>query len=138
SYIVVRLPVHLDGQQNIYFDKESDIPSTLEKGQHTKLTRYFDLCKNNPDYEKIQNLRYIDMPNIIFRKIIIGFEDIRTIEGVRYKTFKEAAAQIRLADDDDECDKYLKEAVTHKIPIQLKQLFASIIIYYQPANLKEL
>ena len=51
----------MENQQNIYFEKNSDIPSTLEKGKHTKLTRYFELCKNNPDNEEIQNLRYIDV-----------------------------------------------------------------------------
>ena len=181
SHTVERLPVHLEGQQNVYFRKGQDIPSMLEKGQHTKLTRYFELCENNPDDPDIQKLKYIDVPKhyiweennwrkrkrggekVISRMHFVnpkneerfylrailngmecakGFDDAMTIEGVKYNSYKEAAANLGLVDDDDECDaclkECLKEAVTFKMPYQLRQLFASIIIYCQPANLKEL
>ena len=62
SHTVIRLPVHLDGQQNIIFEQDKDISSTLKKGKHTKLTRYFELCKKNPSNTTIQSLRYIDVP----------------------------------------------------------------------------
>src|ERR1043165_2102708 len=178
SHTVVRLPVHLDGQQNVIFEKDTDISSTLKKGKHTKLTRYFELCKKNPLNTTIQSLRYIDMPkhyiwnrnnnwqkrkrggeNVISRMYFVnpkdeerfyfrallnlikgakGFEDVRTIDGTVYSTYKEAAAYMGLVDDDDECDACLEEASYFKMPYQLRQLFASIIIYCQPANLKDL
>ena len=176
SHTVVRLPVHLDGQQNVIFEKDNDISSTLEKGKHTKLTRYFELCRKNP--LNTQSLRYIDVPKyytwnksnnwqkrkrggekvisqmyfvnpkdeerfylralLNFVKGAKGFEDVRTIEGNVYSTYKEAAAFMGLVDDDDECNNCLEEAAYFKMPYQLRQLFASIIIYCQPANLKEL
>jgi len=177
SHTVERLPVHLEGQQNVYFRKGQDIPSMLEKGQHTKLTRYFELCENNPDDPDFQKLKYIDVPKhyiweendwrkrkrggekVISRMHFVnpkneerfylrailngmecakGFDDAMTIEGIKYNSYKEAAAKLGLVDDDYECDACLKEAVGFKMPYQLRQLFASIIVYCQPANLKEL
>jgi len=67
-----------------------------------------------------------------------SFEFVRTINGVTYNTFKEAAYQLGLVDDDNECDACLKEAATYQMPIQLRQLFASILVYCQPASVKAL
>ena len=67
-----------------------------------------------------------------------GFEDVRTIDGTVYSTYKKAAAYMGLVDDDDECGNCLEEAAYFKMPSQLRQLFASIMIYCQPANLKVL
>jgi len=67
-----------------------------------------------------------------------NFKDCRTINEIVYPTFKEAARQLGLVDDDKECDACLSEAITFKNPFKLRHLFASIIVYCQPANLKEL
>ncbi|CAG8551625.1 6888_t:CDS:2, partial [Gigaspora rosea] len=63
SHTVYRLPVHLEGQQQVYFKDNSNIPAVLDKAQYTKLTRYFDLNANNPDNELLHGLRYKDIPN---------------------------------------------------------------------------
>ena len=177
SHTVERLPVHLDGEQNIYFRKDQDIPSMLEKGQHTKLTRYFELCKDNSEDPFFQKLKYIDVPKyfiwkennwvkrkrggakVISRMHFVnpkneerfylrailnraegrtGFDNTMTINATKYNSYKEAAAQLGLVNDDGECDACLTEAITYKMPYQLRQLFASIIVYCQPANLKDL
>ena len=65
SHTVVRLSVHLKGQQQVPFDPSEQsqlVKQAAEAGKHTKLTRYFELCKNNPDHELIKTLRYIDIP----------------------------------------------------------------------------
>ena len=67
-----------------------------------------------------------------------NFKDCRTINEIVYPTFKEAARQLGLVDDDKECDACLSEAITFKNSFKLRHLFASIIVYCQPANLKEL
>ncbi|CAI2197220.1 8351_t:CDS:1, partial [Funneliformis geosporum] len=48
SHKVERLPVHLEDQHNVIFQKNEDLSKKLEKSSHTKLTRYFQMCKNNP------------------------------------------------------------------------------------------
>ena len=64
SHKVERLPIHLPNQQNVTFrdDEGEDITIILEKSSHTKLTRYFEICKENQDHLFIANLRYIDFP----------------------------------------------------------------------------
>ncbi|CAG8762301.1 12453_t:CDS:1, partial [Gigaspora rosea] len=57
SHTIVRLLVHLKGQQQVYFDQTKQIQSVkkaAEAGKHTKLTRHFELCKNNPDHVLIK------------------------------------------------------------------------------------
>jgi len=62
-----------------------------------------------------------------------SYENIRTINGILYDTFEEAVRQLGLIDDDDdEFDKCLKEAVTFKMPTQLRRLFASILLFCDP------
>ena len=62
SYTVKRLSVHLSNQQSITFHKSGELSSVLRSNIHTKLTRYFELCANNPDDEEIQQLKYADVP----------------------------------------------------------------------------
>jgi len=60
SHKVECLPVHLSNQQLVIFREGENISTLLEKFLHTKLTRYFELCVNDP--ESNSNLRYIDFP----------------------------------------------------------------------------
>src|SRR5581483_166480 len=67
-----------------------------------------------------------------------SFDDIKTIYGIKYNTFKEAAFQLGLVDDDNECNICLSEATTYQMPSQLRQLFVTILLYCQPASVKSL
>ena len=67
-----------------------------------------------------------------------SFADLRTVNDVEFSTFKEAAYQLGLVDDDNECDACLSEAITYQMPSQLRQLFVSMLVYCQPANIKAL
>jgi hypothetical protein len=67
-------------------------------------------------------------------KAPISFEDLRTVNGVLYNTFKEACSALGLLEDDDEWDKCLEEAGATKMGKQLRYLFATILIYCTPAH----
>ena len=59
-----------------------------------------------------------------------SYENIRTINGILYNTFEKAVWQFGLIDDnDDEFNECLKEAITFKMPTELRRLFASILIF---------
>lgn len=61
-------------------------------------------------------------------------DDLRTVEGVRYPTFKEAAARLGLLEDDAEWDAAMEEAASMQSPASLRQLFAALLLCCSPAN----
>lgn len=71
-----------------------------------------------------------------------SYADLRTvyrsIDGVRtaviFPTFKDAARDLGLLEDDDEWDRCLEEAAAEKMPVQLCELFSSILIFNSPAD----
>src|SRR5260364_31798 len=69
---------------------------------------------------------------------IKSFDDLKILNGVEYDSYKDVAFQLGLVDDDDECDACLEEAATYNMPSQLRHLFAFLLVYCQPANVKDL
>ena len=66
-----------------------------------------------------------------------SYNDMRTINRNLYDTYEEAVRELGLLDDEnDEFDKCIKEAATYKMPSKLRQLFASILLFCDPRELK--
>jgi hypothetical protein len=169
----------LPEKQPITFNPSQSLSSVLEKGKHTKLTRYFELCANNPDDKAIKEMTYLEVPKfytwntttnnwqkrkqggakVLSRIYFVNprdterfylrallnlrmgaksFKDLRTVEEIEYSSYQEAAFHVGLVDDDNECFLCLAEAVQYKMPSQLRHLFAFILVYYKPVNVKEL
>lgn len=63
----------------------------------------------------------------------VSFQDLRTIDGIVYDTFCQAATHLGLIRDDDELRKTLQEGALIQMPRQLRYLFAHICIHCQPA-----
>eukprot|EP00112_Aurelia_sp_Birch-Aquarium-sp1_P004007 Seg1452.17 transcript_id=Seg1452.17/GoldUCD/mRNA.D3Y31 product="hypothetical protein" protein_id=Seg1452.17/GoldUCD/D3Y31 len=63
-----------------------------------------------------------------------SFEDLRTVEGHTYDTFKEAARSMGLLEDDDEWRRCMQEAVIVSLPSQLRQLFTTLLIFNNPTD----
>ena len=61
-----------------------------------------------------------------------SFEDLRTVEGVRYDTFREACIAHGLLSDDGEWRLCLQEAVEFQTGHCLRQLFTTLLIYCNP------
>ena len=61
------------------------------------------------------------------------FKDVRNVNGIDYNTYEEAARQHGLLDEqNNEVDKCLEEAANYKMSPQLRQLFASILLFCNP------
>ncbi|UYV75884.1 hypothetical protein LAZ67_13001669 [Cordylochernes scorpioides] len=60
--------------------------------------------------------------------------DLRTVDDIVCSTFKEAAQRRGLLADDSEWDACLAEAALFQMPCQLRQLFATILIYNNPTD----
>lgn len=63
-----------------------------------------------------------------------SFDDIRTVDGVVYDTYKQAAVAANLFDDDKMWEDTLAEAAAMGSPTQLRELFASLLIFAEPAD----
>lgn len=64
----------------------------------------------------------------------VSFEALRTVDGVTYLTFAEAALASGLMQDDNEWRICLQEAVSSQFPKQLRLLFATILNHCVPAR----
>lgn len=67
-----------------------------------------------------------------------SFEDLRTIDGIEYPTSKDAALAAGYLENDSEWEHCLTEAAQFKMPYQLRQLFAIILVYSLPSDVKGL
>lgn len=63
-----------------------------------------------------------------------GYEDLRTVNGVVYHTFKEAAKAMNLLDDDENWNQTMDEAIQYRMPSQLRMVFATILEFAKPLN----
>ncbi|UYV61908.1 K02A2.6-like [Cordylochernes scorpioides] len=61
-----------------------------------------------------------------------SLEDLRTVDDIVCSTFKEAAQRRELLADNSEWDAGLAEAALFQMPCQLRQLFATILIFNNP------
>ncbi|UYV82863.1 hypothetical protein LAZ67_22001131, partial [Cordylochernes scorpioides] len=148
SHTICRLAVHLPNFQSVYFVEGSE-EQALENAsrRRTTLTAWFQLnCVN----VSARSLLYGDIPSAyVFRQnqwsarvrggaLCIGraqsFEDLRTVDDIVCSTFKEAAQRRGLLADDSEWDACLAEAALFQMPCQLRQLFATILIYNNPTD----
>ena len=75
---------------------------------------------------------------LLHRKGATSFEDLRTVDGELHHTFKDAAKAIGILDDDAELVRCLEEAVIINMPPQMRQLFATLIIFQTPADTRAL
>jgi hypothetical protein len=48
-----------------------------------------------------------------------SLDDMGTVNGVSYLTYKEAAFHTKLLASDEECDRAIEEATTFQMPMQL-------------------
>uniref|UniRef100_A0A8C5R4S8 ATP-dependent DNA helicase n=1 Tax=Leptobrachium leishanense TaxID=445787 RepID=A0A8C5R4S8_9ANUR len=67
-----------------------------------------------------------------------SFEHIRTVGGVQFPTFKEAAQRLGLFQDEELWDLTLHEASSEMMPQLLRELFANICALASPPNAKQL
>ncbi|KMQ89177.1 hypothetical protein RF55_11214 [Lasius niger] len=66
------------------------------------------------------------------------FENLRTVNGVLYETFKDEAIAKNLVEADDLWAKTLEEATESHMPAQPRELFAYICIFGTPTNVPTL
>ena len=71
---------------------------------------------------------------LLHRPGVTSFEDVRTVDGETFATFKQAAMHLGLMEDDQEWRNCLEEASLLQMPAQMRELFATILIFNSPTN----
>lgn len=62
------------------------------------------------------------------------YEDIRTVNGATYPTFKQACYSLGLLNHDKEWNDAIKEAQQRATPNQLRELFVTILIFCEVSD----
>ncbi|XP_062114746.1 uncharacterized protein LOC133825867 [Humulus lupulus] len=69
---------------------------------------------------------------------LMSFEDLRTVEGILAPIFCGAATMHGLLQRDNNLEDYLHEAYLYQMPSSLRRLFATILVYCNPTNPRDL
>ncbi|PIA38864.1 hypothetical protein AQUCO_02700218v1 [Aquilegia coerulea] len=75
---------------------------------------------------------------LIHKRSPTSFDDLKIIQGIMHNTFKEAAEQMGLLERDSAAFDCLAEATISRMPSALRGLFASILVFYNPAGVRHL
>ncbi|XP_076927855.1 uncharacterized protein LOC143591556 [Bidens hawaiensis] len=145
---VLTLQVHLPNKQMVRF-RDDDIMSEAvdrERNKKTMLTAFFEtnrldempqrgrLVSANPAEGERYYLHLL-LSNV---KGPTSFEDLCTVNGVKYPTFRRAALEIGLIENDDCLSQCLTEASLFQFPKALRGLFATILIFCKPGDVRKL
>uniref|UniRef100_A0A453I9Q3 ATP-dependent DNA helicase n=1 Tax=Aegilops tauschii subsp. strangulata TaxID=200361 RepID=A0A453I9Q3_AEGTS len=63
-----------------------------------------------------------------------SFQDLRTVNGIVYSTFHEAAERRGLIESDNTINECLDEAKVFHMPSSLRRLFSTILVFCEPSN----
>ncbi|XP_021991133.1 uncharacterized protein LOC110887877 [Helianthus annuus] len=164
--VVMRLPFHLSGQQNVVYGADDDIDNVLSKPSVAS-SIFVQWMKLNETNEDARKLTYVDFPSKFvwilkdrcwqvrkmyqcvgrihsvsptlgepyFLRILLNkvkgprsFEEIRTVNGQLFPTFKDACYARGLLDDDNEYVEAIKEASFEGHAGYLRVLFATLLL----------
>ncbi|KAG3069795.1 hypothetical protein PC122_g16436 [Phytophthora cactorum] len=143
THAITQLTIHLENEQMVTFRSSDDPAVVVTRGKHTMLTRFFELCASEaPENQVAKSALYQDIPKLFQwdTKAKRGStcacccateKDLRTVDGVTYDSYREAALHAGYLEDDSEWVACMTEASQFRMPYQLRQLFATIIVYSQ-------
>lgn len=95
------------------------------KRNSNALGRIFNI---NPANSDLHHLRLL----LLHVKGATCYADLRTFNGRTYASYAEACVARKLTFDDTEWQKCMKEAAQWKMPVQLREFFASILAHCSP------
>uniref|UniRef100_A0A8C5M2A9 ATP-dependent DNA helicase n=1 Tax=Leptobrachium leishanense TaxID=445787 RepID=A0A8C5M2A9_9ANUR len=119
-------------QHYVFHQKKTTWERRLRHRENNTIGRMYSVNINS-DVERFC-LRLL----LLHIKGATSFEHIRTVGGVHFPTFKEAAQRLGLFQDDELWDLTLQEASNEMMPQLLRELFANICALASPPNAKEL
>lgn len=109
------------------FDKTTTLWKPRQRGATNIIPRMYSVSPRDDERFYLRLL-------LLHVKGARSFEDLRSIDGTMYNTFREAADARNLIANDTEWQRCLAEAVTSEMPSELRQLYALICIFNRPKH----
>ena len=159
---VLRLAVHLENKQPVYFSEQAELKDVLSKQRDTTLTGWFVA---NQSFHSAKEITYTNFPDkfvcdkserkwkprvkghpvegerFYLRMLLnhvtgcTSFQCIRTLaDGTVCESYKEAARSLGLLEDDKELDECLTDETASAMPPQMRQLFVTILLFNVPTD----
>ncbi|XP_061364451.1 uncharacterized protein LOC133307903 [Gastrolobium bilobum] len=111
---VQRLPFHLPNEKSVVFSDHASI-TDVKTGAESRQSMFESWMDANKKYQEGRNLTYAD------------YEDLRTVNGVLFPTYKDVCYSLGLLDDDNEYIDAIKEASSWGSATYLRNLFALLL-----------
>ncbi|KAG6713098.1 hypothetical protein I3842_05G134100 [Carya illinoinensis] len=134
---VYSLHLHLEDQHQVTFRANENLINVLNSDRGLvgkKKTVIGRIVTANP----FEGERYYLRILLNHVRGPLSFEDLRTVDGVVAPTFREAATMHGLLQRDNSLEDCLHEASLYQMPSSLRRLFATILVYCNPTNPREL
>ncbi|XP_076905295.1 uncharacterized protein LOC143561020 [Bidens hawaiensis] len=124
---VIRLPFHLPGQQQVTYGPDDDIDDVLNKPSWERRKQGFSIGRIHQVSPSLGEAYFL---RILLNKVKgpKSFDDIRTVDGQTYPTFRDACYARGLLDDDMEYIEAIKEASASGSGYYLRALFGSMLL----------
>uniref|UniRef100_I1QF23 ATP-dependent DNA helicase n=2 Tax=Oryza glaberrima TaxID=4538 RepID=I1QF23_ORYGL len=136
---VRQLQLHLPNMHMLAFDADKDLRDVLDKEDagRSMLTAYFEA---NRQHVWARDILYRDFPMWFTWQTpgSTSFEDLRIVDGVVMPSFRAAAERKGLIEADNTLDECLTEAEVFQMPLSLRRLFATILVYCEPNDVRGL
>ncbi|CAG8745578.1 10423_t:CDS:2 [Cetraspora pellucida] len=113
---VMHLQVHLSNQQRMFFDKNSNLVEVVTSERERYYLRLLLM--------KVKGAR--------------NFEELKTVDGIIYSTFKESIQHRGFLENNNEYQFCISEAREFQMPNQLRNLFATLLIFGNIVNVSQL
>ncbi|XP_076909124.1 uncharacterized protein LOC143566262 [Bidens hawaiensis] len=140
---VIRLPFHLPGQQQVIYEAFDDLDDILDKPSVAS-SMFSEWFKCNQKYPETRTLTlnflqslFGKLTNVIGNQGNLGFPlvkgpttfaQIRTVNSVKYPTFRDACYACGLLDDDNEYVEAIVEASFIGTGYYLRSLFCTLLM----------
>ncbi|KAG7990742.1 hypothetical protein I3843_02G039400 [Carya illinoinensis] len=150
---VYSLHLHLENQHQVTFRAHENLTNVINSDFSAKsmLTEFF--ATNQVD-QNARKLLYKEFPEFYvwsqqykmyyLRMLLnhirgpLSFDHLKTVNGILAPTFLEAATMYGLLQRDDSLEECLYEASLYQMPFSLRRLFATILVYCNPTNPRDL
>ena len=122
QYLYHEVPEHYT------FDKQAKKWNPRRRATGPIIGRLYQVQPSDPQRFALRLL-------LLHRRGVTSFEDLRTVDGLLCDTFRDAARAMGLLEDDTEHQRCLQEAAIMNMPSQMRQLFATLMVFQTPSDI---
>ena len=125
QYLYHEIPEHYT------FDKQAKKWNPRRRATGPIIGRLYQVQPSDPQRFALRLL-------LLHRRGVTSFEDLRTVDGLLCDTFRDTARAMGLLEDDSEHQRCLQEAAIMNMPSQMRQLFATLMVFQTPSDIRAL